>query len=160
LNVVDEQLDGWRTSAGRAGTDTALKFVTSWYVTLDLAALETLRSGSAVLSDEPLIKKRKARAYEIAQYAPFHEFIPGLNDPEPPEEEGGEDAAKNGSNDELTMMSTRSSYSMFLPPRNPHQQIRQRRPPLSRPEPALFFISVSLSSKTQFLKSPKCRVEM
>ena len=60
LRAADVQLNDWRASAGRAGADTALKFVTSWYEGLDLDALETLRCGSAVLSDEALIKKRKA----------------------------------------------------------------------------------------------------
>jgi hypothetical protein len=108
LRATNVQLDDWRASAGRAGADTALKFATSWYKTLDLDALATLRSSSFVLSDEALIKKRQSIAYEIARYAPVHEFIQDPNDPEPLEEEGGphddeasgEDDAEDGSGDE------------------------------------------------------------
>ncbi|KAK1680319.1 hypothetical protein QYE76_041167 [Lolium multiflorum] len=44
--------------------------------TLDFDALETLRSGSTTLLDEALIKKRKARAYEIAQTTIGEQVLP------------------------------------------------------------------------------------
>ena len=93
LNASDIQLNEWRCSAGRAGADQALKFVLSWYEDLDLDALETLRIGSAILSDEEKIKKRQARAYDIAQYAAVHRFIPDPADLEVPEEEAQEGEA-------------------------------------------------------------------
>jgi hypothetical protein len=58
LNAADIQFDEWLRSATRAGSDQALKFVLSWYEELDLDALETLRLGSAALSDEAQIRKR------------------------------------------------------------------------------------------------------
>jgi hypothetical protein len=113
------------------------------YEGLDLDALETLRCGLAVLSDETLIKKGKARDYEIAQYAPVHEFIPDPNDPI--RRKRKEDHTMKKPEVKMlpkmavvTMMSTRSLCSRYLPPRNPHRQIRQCRPLLPHPELSLF----------------------
>jgi hypothetical protein len=77
----------------------ALKFVCSWYKTLDLDALATLRDGSKTLVDPVLQQKRQERAYTIAQYGPVDKFImdpfPEADDEE--EGETGDDEEEDGS---------------------------------------------------------------
>jgi hypothetical protein len=68
-------LNEWRESAGRSGANMALKFVWSWYETLDLDALATMRSGAKVLVDLDAHKKHMDRACTIAQYALVHKCI-------------------------------------------------------------------------------------
>ncbi|KAM0842521.1 hypothetical protein ACQ4PT_058325 [Festuca glaucescens] len=51
LNESDMRLDELRHSSVRSRADMALKFMCSWYETLDLDALETLRDGAPTLVD-------------------------------------------------------------------------------------------------------------
>ena len=88
LNACDDRLDEWRESAARAGADTALMFILSWYEEIDFDALTTIRIGSKVLDDPEVKKRRQARAYAMAQYAPWQTFIP---DPEEKVDEEGDD---------------------------------------------------------------------
>jgi hypothetical protein len=97
----------------------------SWYEELDLDALETLRSDSATLSDENIIKKRQARAYEISQYADVHRFIPDPVDSDVPKEEaqdgeatGDSDAKSSDKNvdEELEVYTPRAAASIPVDP--------------------------------------------
>lgn len=86
LDGAEVRLSQWRESAGRAGADMALQFILSWYEEIDFASISNLRDGSHILNDPAIKLKRQAKAYEMAFYAPVHDFIP---DPEE-EKEGAE----------------------------------------------------------------------
>jgi hypothetical protein len=57
LNESNAWLNGWRHSSARSGADMALKFVCSWYGTLDLNALAAFRDGAPTLVD-PVIQEK------------------------------------------------------------------------------------------------------
>ena len=76
LSEGRNRLRAWRESAARAGAEEALMWVLSWFEDLDLEKLAALRDGSPWIDDPELVKKRQAIAYEMAQYAPAHVWIP------------------------------------------------------------------------------------
>jgi hypothetical protein len=75
-----KRLSEWRCSASRAGADTALRFVCSWYKSLDLDTLTTMRGDAPTDTDPILTAKRRVWGYRIAHYAPTSTFIPALAD--------------------------------------------------------------------------------
>jgi hypothetical protein len=75
-----KRLSEWRHSASQAGADTALRFVCSWYESLDLDTLTTMRGDAPTDTDPTLTAKRRDRAYRIAHYAPTSTFIQALAD--------------------------------------------------------------------------------
>jgi hypothetical protein len=75
-----KRLSEWRRSASRAGADTALRFVCSWYKSLDLDTLTTMRCDAPTDTNPTKIAKRRDRAYRIAQYAPTSTFVPAPAD--------------------------------------------------------------------------------
>jgi hypothetical protein len=92
-----KRLSEWRRSASRAGADTALRFVCSWYETLDLDTLTTMRGDAPTDTNPILTAKRRDRAYRIAHYAPTSTFIPA---PADPEDELTEDEAEDDEDEE------------------------------------------------------------
>ena len=74
-----------------------LIWVFSWYEDVDLDKLTTLHEGSAWIDDPELVKKRQALAYDMAQYAPAHTWIP---DPNPPAEAKDEGQAEESEEEE------------------------------------------------------------
>jgi hypothetical protein len=104
LNESGARLTRWRCSSACSGADTALKFVCSWYESLDLDALGTLRSGAPTLTDPMLQERRQQRAYIIAQYAPISKFIPAppdVEDDESEEEESETEGSQSGDSEEV-----------------------------------------------------------
>ena len=97
LNATEMRLSQWRESAGRAGADMALQFLLSWYEEIDFESISTLRVGSHILEDPAIKLKRQAKAYELASYAPVHDFIP---DPEDEESAEGEEEGSEGSTED------------------------------------------------------------
>ena len=91
LSEGRNRLRAWRKSAARAGAEEALMWVLSWFEDLDLEKLAALREGSPWIDDPELVKKRQAIAYEMAQYAPAHVWIPNPN-PQAEDESEDEDA--------------------------------------------------------------------
>ena len=99
-------------------------WVLSWFEDLDLEKLAALREGSPWIDDPELVKKRQAIAYEMAQYAPAHVWIPNPNpegedesDDEGEEGEGdgeGEDAESEGDSDDVE-----ENFDADSPPRPP-----------------------------------------
>jgi hypothetical protein len=87
-----KRLSEWRRSASRAGADTALRFVCSWYEGLDLDTLTTMRGDAPTDTDLILTAKRRDRAYRIAHYAPTSTFFPALADLEDELSEAEEEA--------------------------------------------------------------------
>ena len=77
LLAAETRLREWRSSSARAGADQALTFVLSWYETIDLNALKSLRSDSKWTSDPTLIQSRKEAASFMSSYAQTQTFIPG-----------------------------------------------------------------------------------
>ncbi|KAM0875835.1 hypothetical protein ACQ4PT_036557 [Festuca glaucescens] len=71
-----KRLSEWRHSAARAGADTALRFVCSWYESLDLSTLSTMRGNAPTDTDPAKTAARRDRAYRIACYASTSTFIP------------------------------------------------------------------------------------
>ncbi|KAM0824288.1 hypothetical protein ACQ4PT_070297 [Festuca glaucescens] len=71
-----KRLSEWRHSAVRAGADTALRFVCSWYESLDLSTLSTMRGNAPTDTDPAKTAARRDRAYRIACYASTSIFIP------------------------------------------------------------------------------------
>ncbi|KAM0901505.1 hypothetical protein ACQ4PT_019952 [Festuca glaucescens] len=71
-----KRLSEWRHSAARAGADTALRFVCSWYESLDLSTLNTMRGNAPTDTDPAKTAARRDRAYRIACYASTSTFIP------------------------------------------------------------------------------------
>ena len=67
----------------------------SWYEDLDLDKLTALREGSAWIDDPELVKKRQALAYDMAQYAPAHTWIPDPNPPAEAQDEGQVEESEN-----------------------------------------------------------------
>ena len=93
LSEGNDRLRAWRESAARAGAEEALMWVLSWYEELDLGMLIGAREGSAWMDDLELVKKRQALAYDMAQYANAHTWIP---DPNPPAQAQAEDEDAEG----------------------------------------------------------------
>ena len=89
-----KRLSEWRHSAARAGADTALRFVCSWYESLDLSTLSTMRGNAPTDTDPAKTAARRDRAYRIACYAPTSTFIPPPEDIE--EEFSDEEEAADG----------------------------------------------------------------
>ena len=105
-------------------------WVLSWFEDLDLEKLAALREGSPWIDDPELVKKRQAIAYEMAQYAPAHVWIPNPNpraedesedeDAEGEDAEGeegedeGEDAESEGDSDDVE-----ENFDADSPPRPP-----------------------------------------
>ena len=97
LNAIKTRLSQWRESAGRAGADMALQFILSWYEEIDFELISSLRVGSHILEDPAIKLKRQSKAYELASYAPVHDFIP---DPEDEEGAEGEEEGSEGSTED------------------------------------------------------------
>ena len=102
LSGGNDQLRAWRESAARAGAEEALMWVLSWYEELDLGMLIGTREGYSWIDDPELMKKRQALAYDMAQYAHAHTWIPDPNPPaqdqakdEDAEDEEGEDEGED-----------------------------------------------------------------
>ena len=74
LEAGVERLGLWRASAARAGAETALRFVVSWYPGVDLDRLAAQRAGAA---DDLATKARRiaGRASYLASFAPHDEFV-------------------------------------------------------------------------------------
>ena len=104
LSEGRKRLRAWRESAARAGAEDALMWVLSWFEDLDLDKLAALRDGSPWIDDPELVKKRQAIAYEMAQYAPAHVWIPNPNpaaeDQAEDEDAEGEEAEDEGEDDD------------------------------------------------------------
>ncbi|KAM0890908.1 hypothetical protein ACQ4PT_026751 [Festuca glaucescens] len=98
LNATELHLSQWRESVGRAGADMALQFILSWYEEIDFESISTLRVGSHIFEDPAIKLKRQAKAYELASYAPVHDFIP---DPEDEEGAEGEEEGSEGSTEDI-----------------------------------------------------------
>ena len=77
LLAAETRLREWRSSSARAGADQALTFVLSWYESINLDAVRSLRQGSKWTSDPTLIASRKEAASFMASYAPTRHFLPG-----------------------------------------------------------------------------------
>ncbi|KAM0901263.1 hypothetical protein ACQ4PT_020094 [Festuca glaucescens] len=73
---IGKRLSEWRHSAARARADTALRFVCSWYESLDLSTLSTMRGNAPTDTDPAKTAARRDRAYRIACYASTSIFIP------------------------------------------------------------------------------------
>ncbi|XP_051207713.2 uncharacterized protein [Lolium perenne] len=99
LNDAGHRIREWQCSAARAGADTALRSVCSWYPALDLDALQGVRADAPTDTDPALSAKRQDRAYRLAEYAEVRTFIPpppGVKDylsDEEEEDEGDEGEA-------------------------------------------------------------------
>jgi hypothetical protein len=89
-----KRLSEWRHSAARAGADTALRFVCSWYESMDLESLHNMRGDAPTDTDPVKTAARRARAYRIASYASTSTFVPPLADFE--EEFNDDEEAKEG----------------------------------------------------------------
>ena len=76
LQEAGRRLSEWRHSAARAGADTALRFVCSWYESLDLSTLSTMRGNAPTDTDPAKTAAHRDRAYRIACYASTSIFIP------------------------------------------------------------------------------------
>ena len=98
LNATETRLSQWRESAGRAGADMALQFILSWYEEIDFESISTLRVGSHILEDPAIKLKRQSKAYELASYAPVHDFIPDPED-EGEDDEGEEEGSEGSTED-------------------------------------------------------------
>ena len=70
LSGAEARIREWRSSAARAGADQALTFVLSWYESINLNVVRSLRQGSKWTSDPTLIESRKDAAKFMASYAP------------------------------------------------------------------------------------------
>ena len=77
LQTAEARLREWRSSSARAGADQALTFVLSWYESIDLEALKSLRSDSKWTSDPTLVQSREKAASFMATYAQTRNFIAG-----------------------------------------------------------------------------------
>ena len=93
-------------SSARAGADQALTFVLSWYESIDLRALQSLRSDSKWTSDPTLIQSRKEAASFMATYAQTQSLTPGPvysddeeDDVEEDEDDDEEEEADEGDRD-------------------------------------------------------------
>jgi hypothetical protein len=93
-----KQMSQWRRSAARAGADTALRFMCSWYETLDLESLHSMRADAPIDTVPEKTAARHARAYRIASYASTSTFIPPPADFE--EELTDDEAAEEGGEEE------------------------------------------------------------
>jgi hypothetical protein len=96
-----KRLSEWRRSAARAGADTALRFVCSWYESLDLDSLNTMHGDAPTDTDPAKTTAHRDRAYRIACYASTSTFIPApadvkdeLNEDEEEAEDGEEEEAE------------------------------------------------------------------
>ncbi|KAM0910872.1 hypothetical protein ACQ4PT_013877 [Festuca glaucescens] len=87
------RLSEWRHSAARAGANTALRFVCSWYESLDLSTLSTMRGNAPTDTDPAKTAARRDRAYHIACYASTSIFIPPSADLEEEFTDDEEEAA-------------------------------------------------------------------
>ncbi|KAK1660620.1 hypothetical protein QYE76_048779 [Lolium multiflorum] len=102
-----KRLSEWRHSAAQAGADTALRFVCSWYESLDLSTLNTMRADAPTDIDPAKTAARRDRAYRIACYASTSTFIPPptdvedeLTDDEEEAEDGEEEEAEGDAPEE------------------------------------------------------------
>lgn len=69
LDDAETRLKQWRSSSARAGADTALLFIMSWYELLELATVRSLREGSPWVTDPSRIKIREEAANFMAKFA-------------------------------------------------------------------------------------------
>jgi hypothetical protein len=99
LKDAGRRIREWQCSAARAGADHALRIACSLYEDLDLDSFHSLRCDAPTDTDPVITAKRKDRAYQIAESAPIHTFIPPppgvqdwLSDEEEEEEDEDEDA--------------------------------------------------------------------
>jgi hypothetical protein len=101
LQETDKRLSEWRHSTARAGANTALRFVCSWYESLDLESLHIMCADAPTDLDPEKTAACRARAYRIASYASASTFIPSsvdfeeeYTDDEEEEEEASDDKAE------------------------------------------------------------------
>ena len=69
-----ERLGAWRASAARAGAETALRFIVSWYPGMDLDHLAAQRA-SAEDNLAARAQRIAGRASYLAAFAPDDEFV-------------------------------------------------------------------------------------
>ncbi|KAM0872708.1 hypothetical protein ACQ4PT_038528 [Festuca glaucescens] len=137
LSTLSERLLGagrrlseWRHSAARAGADTALRFVCSWYESLDLSTLSTMRGNAPTDTDPAKTAARRDRAYRIACYAPTSTFIPPPEDIE--EEFSDEEEAADGEEAEGDAPEEPAAGNTEQAPEAP-EQAREQAPESSSP---------------------------
>jgi hypothetical protein len=100
VDTAASQMELYCTSAARAGADDALSTVLSWYEGIDVEKLKGLRAGSKWLTNEDLVKKRKALAIDVASYTDINElFI----DPSEPIKEATPDEDEEQVDEEIDM---------------------------------------------------------
>lgn len=87
----------WRESAGRAGLDTALKFFMSWYKTIDLRGLRTIRTSSKYVTNENFIRERQETACGLLHWAHVHTYFRDIRQPE---SEGEEEEVEDSDDEE------------------------------------------------------------
>ena len=76
LQGAEERLREWRSSAARAGADTALTFVMSWYEEIELGTMKTIRLHSPWTDDATFVAQRKKAAHFMAGWANTATLIP------------------------------------------------------------------------------------
>src|SRR3954447_5011136 len=94
---VSPSVDALNLPLYRSGADTALQFLLSWYEQLDFESIRAIRAGSTVNEDPEKIKKRRASAAYMAQFADVHQFFA---DPSAPEQEDTNDNEENEETEE------------------------------------------------------------
>jgi hypothetical protein len=85
LAHAPSHVDEWRASTARAGAETALSFVLSWYDEEKLSQLGAHRDGASLPIEEP-----RSRAIALARYADVDNFITDPDEPAVSEEEADE----------------------------------------------------------------------
>ena len=101
LQTAEARLREWRSSSARAGTDQALTFVLSWYESIDLRALKSLRSDTKWTSDPTLVQSRKEAASFMATYAQTRNFIAGPVYSDGEDEEDDDEATESDEETEV-----------------------------------------------------------
>src|SRR4051812_44577015 len=114
LAAIEARLIEWRDSAGRAGADTALQFLLSWYEQLDFESIRAIRAGSVINEDLEMVKKRRASAAYMTQFADVQKFFA---DPSAPEKE-------ETNNDEETEESEGDSDDLLITERHRRKRLR------------------------------------
>jgi hypothetical protein len=67
IPLAPNRLDIWKESAARAGAEQALKFVLSWYPSVNLDQLEDLREGGLAGLDKAKLRQRACAIAECAE---------------------------------------------------------------------------------------------
>jgi hypothetical protein len=151
LAATEARLIEWRDSAGRAGADTALQFLLSWYEQLDFESIRAIRAGSTVNEDPEKIKKRRASAAYMAQFADVHQFFA---DPSAPEQEDTNDNEET----EETEESEGDSDDLLIEDRHRRKRLRTEDEDVARFNEQFIRVDVSELSRgepsTESVKNP------